>query len=226
MKIAVGAILFVTALGGVASHGQGFRFSQEEAADEAKEQARSQAIAGRLSTPCRAQLKNRKIMLMIGEQHSGGGISANQRNYGPHFEAINRRLRSLGLKTTTPEEVRKQIAQAEIDAYFKGDPDAALAASRRFGAAFVLRGVIASRATVNRLVDVNEVTVDMDFSLADASGRPVSEASAHGGSYAGADVRAMAARLIGEQADEVVATLYGDYCARAGLAEPRRGKQR
>ena len=76
------------------------------------------------------------------EQQVGGGILANQDNYGPHFQVINQRLRSLGLKTYTPEEIKKQIAQAEIDAYFKGNPDAALSASRRLGASFMLRGLI------------------------------------------------------------------------------------
>ena len=37
---------------------------------------------------------------------------------------------ALGLRTYTPEEIRSQIAQAEIDAYFRNDPDAALSASR------------------------------------------------------------------------------------------------
>jgi hypothetical protein len=202
---------------------QGFKFSQEDEAAKAREQGRRDAIAERLSTPCREQLKNRKIMLIIGEQ-SGGRVSANQQNYRPHFEAINQRLRALGLATTTPEEVRKQIAQAEIDAYFKGDPDAALAASRRFGTAFVLRGLIEARAGVNRLIHVNEVTVDMSFSLVDANGRMISDASAAGGSYAGSDTRTVAATLINEQADEVVAKLYGDYCSKAGLNEPKRRK--
>jgi hypothetical protein len=204
---------------------QGFKFSQEDEAAVANEQERQQAIDAWLSTPCRDQIKNRKIMLMIGERHSGGRVTANQQNYRPHFEAINRRLRGLGLRTTTPEEVRKQVAQAEIDAYFKGDPDAALAASRKFGAGFVLRGLIEDRATFNRIIQVNEVTVSMSFTLVDAGGRMISDASAQGGSYAGSDTRSMAATLINEQADEVVAKLYGEYCAIAGLGEARRRKQ-
>ncbi len=120
-----------------ASHAQGFKFSQEDGAAKAQEDARKQAISERLSTPCRDQLKDKKIMLIIGEQQLGGGILANQDNYGPHFQVINQRLRALGLKTYTPEEIKKQIAQAEIDAYFKGNPDAALSASRRLGASFV-----------------------------------------------------------------------------------------
>ena len=91
-------------------------------------------------------------MVVIGEVQSNGYIAAQQQNYGPHFEAINARLRSLGLRTYTPEEIRRQIAQAEIDAYFKNDPDAALAASKRLGASFVLRGLISSQATRNPMM--------------------------------------------------------------------------
>jgi hypothetical protein len=203
------------------SFAQGFKFSDQDPADKAKEEARSRSIAERLSTPCKAQLKNKKIMVVIGEQTSGGPISANQQNYGPHYEAINRRLRALGLRTNTPEEIRKQIAQAEIDAYFKGDPDAALAASRRYGASFVLRGLIEATAGVNQVVHVNEVTINMDFWLADSSGRPIGDATAHGESYAGSNVRGMAAKLIDEQADDVVSKLYSDYCENAAPARKK-----
>ncbi len=221
IQLSVGLVAVCFAAAGFA---QGFKFSQEDGAAKAKEQARQQAIAERLSTPCRDQLKDRKIMLIIGEQQAGGGILAQQENYGPHFQAINQRLRALGLKTYTPGEIKKQIAQAEIDAYFKGNPDAALSASRRLGASFVLRGLITSQASVNLVIRVNEVTVNLGFSLADAGGRMISDATAQGGSFAGSDIRSAAARLINEQADEVVAKLYSDYCTKAGLAEPKRKK--
>ncbi|HUO43763.1 MAG TPA: hypothetical protein VMT94_02480 [Burkholderiales bacterium] len=216
---------FIALCAVIAGHAQDFKFSQQDEAAAAAEQARQQAIAARLSTPCRAQLKNRKIMLVIGERQTGGGISADQKNYGPHFQAINQRLRALGLKTYTAEEIRQQIAQVEIDAYFRGDPDAALSASRRLGASFVLRGLITTQTDVNRVINVNEVTVNMEFWLTGADGRAISSATAHGGDYAGSDVRSVAARLIDEQGDEVVAKLYSDYCANAGAAEPGRKKQ-
>src|SRR5258706_6738758 len=190
-------VVELLALGGAGGgHAQGFKFSQEDNAAKAKEEARQQAIAERLSTPCKDQLKDKKIMLIIGEQQSGGGILANQDNYGPHFQIINQRLRALGLRTYTPEEIKKQVAQAEIDAYFKGNPDAALSASRRLGASFVLRGLITADARVNPIIRVNEVTVDMGVTLAESGGRMISDASAPGGSYARRGVRAAAGRLV------------------------------
>jgi hypothetical protein len=229
MKTVVAVVVAWIALCGAgAGHAQGFKFSQEDNTAKAKDEARQQAITERLSTPCGDQLKDKKIMLIIGEQQSGGGILANQDNYGPHFQVINQRLRALGLRTYTPEEIKKQVAQAEIDAYFKGNPDAALSASRRLGASFVLRGLITANTSVNPIIRVNEVTVNLGFSLADSNGRMVSDATAQGGSFSGSDIRSAAARLINEQADEVVAKLYSDYCSKGASApktsEPKRKK--
>ena len=122
------------------------------------------------------------------------------------------------MQTYTPEEIRKQIAQAEIDAYFRNDPDAALAAAKRLGASFVLRGLISSQATRNPVIAVNQVSVNMGFTLSGSNGRIISDVQASSSSYAGADVARMALTLVNEQAEEVVARLYGDYCRNAGLA--------
>ena len=142
------AIFFMLAAlaAGPAAAAEGFKFSEQDEADRAESEARQSRIAEQLSTPCRADLKGKKIMVVIGEMRSNGVIYAQQQNYGPHFQAINTRLRGLGLRSYTPEEIRRQIAQAEIDAYFRNDPDAALAASKRLGASFVLRGLISSQA--------------------------------------------------------------------------------
>jgi hypothetical protein len=195
---------------------QGFKFSQPDPAPAVEEAARQERIAQQLSTPCRAELKGKKIAVIIGEVQSNGYIAAQQQNYGPHFQAINARLRYLGLTTYTPEEIRRQIAQAEIDAYMRNDPDAALSAAKRLGASFILRGLITSQTVWNPLVRLEQVTVSMGFTLTGANGRIVSDTSATAGSYSGADVAGMALTLVNEQADEVVARLYGDYCRNAG----------
>jgi hypothetical protein len=197
--------------------GQGFKFSQQDDADRAEEEARQSRIADQLSTPCRASIKDKKIMVVIGEQQSNGVVSAQQQNYGTHFQAINTRLRALGLKTYTPEEIRRQIAQAEIDAYFRNDPDAALAASKKLGASFVLRGLISAQSGMNPLMAVNQVSINMDFTLYGSNGRVVADVHANSSSYAGADIQHMALTLVNEKADEVVAQLYADYCRNAGL---------
>ena len=82
---------------------------------------------------------------------------------------------------------------------------------------FVLRGLISAQASQNLVIAVNQVSVDMAFTLTGSDGRPISTADARSASYAGADVARMALTLVNEQADEVVARLYSDYCTRAGL---------
>jgi hypothetical protein len=201
----------------VSAQAQGFKFSNPTpgAAAEAEAETRRQhTISAQLATPCRDRIRNRKIMVLIGEERNGF-VLASQDGFGRHVDAVNTRLQSLGLKTYSPEQIRQQVAQEEIDAYFKNDPDRALSASRRMAAQYVLRGVIASRASRNAIVNVNQVSVNMSFTLTDAAGRPVSTATASNESYAGSDTSGMALTLIEERADQVVAKLYSDYCQNA-----------
>ena len=214
------ACAFALATGGV--HAQGFKFSGEVDEDKAEREAREDRIAVQLSTPCRAELKNKKIMVVIGEEKAGAYLVWQEaQNHGPHYEAINRRLRALGLRTYTPEEIRRQVAQAEREAIMRNDPDAALSAQKRLGASFVLRGLVRTHATRNPMMAVNQVSATMGFTLTGSDGRPVANAEARSASYAGADVSRMALTLVNEQADEVVASLYADYCRNAGLGAPK-----
>ena len=197
-----------------AAQAQGFKFSEEDKAEKeqaAQGKARVQAL---LDTPCKVKLKNQKIMVLIG-QSQNGYINATQAGFSPHFDAINRRLQSVGLKTATQEQIRSQIKQAEIDAYFKNDADAALSASQRMQAQYVLRGLISTAASYNRMVNVNQVTVSMAFTLTNASGKVLSQANAESASYAGQDPIGTALTMINEQADELVAHLYSDYCGKS-----------
>lgn len=218
---AVAAVLALPFAASLAA-AQGFKFGQPDDTDRLEREAREDRIAVQLSTPCRADLKNKKIMVVIGEERSNGWVYWHQQNHGPVYEAINRRLRALGLRTFTPEEIRRQIAQAEVEAAMRNDPDAALNASKRLGASFVLRGHVTSQATRNPMMAVNQVAVNLDFTLVGSDGRPVSHAEAHSASYAGADVARMALTLVNEQADEIVAQLYADYCRKAGMGAPAK----
>jgi hypothetical protein len=206
---------------------QGFKFEKDPGAQQkaAEEAARQGRVAANLSTPCKDAIKNKRIAVIIGEEQTNGVVLARQENYGPHFQLINGRLQALGLRTYTPEEIRKQIAQAEIDAYFKNNPDAALSAAKRLGANFVLRGLIVSQAAYNPIVRVNQVSVGMGFTLAASDGRTVANAAANAASYAGPDVRAMALTLLNENADEVVSKLYSEYCRNAEIAAPAKSRK-
>ena len=192
-----------------------FKFSEEEEKAKGEDQARAQRIGQLVSAPCKQQLKNKKIMLVIAER-TANGYNTTQSRYGPHFQAINHRLRALGLKTYTQEEIRAQIAQAELEAHFRNDPDAAINASKKLGASFILRGLITTQTGINPMLKINEVAVHMGFTLVSAGGKTISSVAAKDESYSGTDTLGMALTLVNEQADEVVARLYNDYCRSAG----------
>jgi hypothetical protein len=199
-----------------AANAQGFKFSDEDNSRKAAEAERQAKVEALLATPCMEKIKNQKIVVLVGENRNGM-VVAQQSEFDAHFNAINKRLRALGLRTYTKEEIRKQIAQAEIDAYFKNKPDAAISASKRLAAQYILRGLIDTQMSRNAVINVNQVSVRLDFTLTGADGRMISEASASNESYAGRDVLGMALTLINERADEVVAQLYSDYCRKAGI---------
>src|SRR5581483_6634986 len=120
-----------------------FRFSTQEQQERANQQAleAQRALATRqlVSVPCQDKLKNRKILQLVAER-SSGRWQTRQEDYASFFDIIDARLRALGLKTYTQQQIKGRIAQAEMDAYFNNDPDAALAASKRLAADYVLRG--------------------------------------------------------------------------------------
>src|SRR5664279_319977 len=103
LKRAIAMLVMLVPLSAGPAAAQGFKFSQPDEADRVEEEARQSDIAEQLSTPCRAGIKDKKIMVVIGEVQSNGVIAAQQQNYGRHFQAINSRLRALGLKTYTSE---------------------------------------------------------------------------------------------------------------------------
>lgn len=221
----------------------GFSFSQEDE-KEANAQAsrsaeQSERVAQLMSIPCKDELREKKIAVVIGERHNdtqmAGRISmvqaaptftkkrsrvavieptgrGSQANYGVLFNEINQRLRDIGLKTYSEAEISAQVAQAEMEAFLNNDMDAAASAANRLSAHFFLRGVIDSRSQVNPVLGINEVFVTMAFTLVDASGRIISNVAAKGDAYSGQDTLSVALALVREQADLVVARLYHDYC--------------
>ena len=212
------ALLFAFAFALAASHAhaQGFKFSNEDTAEKEQEAARQDKVRALLQTPCRNKIKDQKIVVLIGESRNGR-INASQGAFSLHFDAINSRLRGLGLKTYTQAQITQQVAQAEVDAYFKNDPDAAISASKRLAAQYILKGLITTQASRNAVINVNQVNVSMNFTLTGADGRMISQASADNASFAGQDASGMALTLINERADEIVARLYSDYCRAAGV---------
>ena len=203
---------------GLSAQAQGFKFSDPDPGAKADKDAadkRSAKVQEMLAAPCLNRIKNQKIMVVIAE-NKDGTINANQAAYNTHVSAINDRLQAVGLRTFTPTQIRAQVAQAEVNAFFKNDADAAISASRRLAAQYILRGVITSSTHRNAIVNVNQVSIGMKFTLTGANGRMISQSSASNESYAGHDVAGMALTLVEESAEEVVAKLYSDHCRATG----------
>jgi len=191
-----------------------FKFSDDEASEKAESAAKSQGSPG-ISAACRERLKKERVLVLVAER-GNNGINADQGRYGLHFQGIDRRLQKQGMRTFSQDEIKKQVAQAEVDAFFRNDPDAALAAAKKLGASLSLRGVISSRREVNPVLKINEVYLNIGFTLVGADGRAISEAGAAAESYAGGDTLGMALTLLNEQADGVVGRLLQGYCAASG----------
>lgn len=197
----------------VAASANAFRFSEEDAKAKAEAEA-SKVAAIEISPACRKRLGGERVLLLIAER-GNSGINAEQSRYSLHFNGIEKRLRSYGMRTYSQGEIRKMIAQAEIDAYFRNDPDAALAAAKKLGATLTLGGMISSQRGINPVLGINEVAVNMGFVLL-AGKRSLAEAGAKADSYSGTDTVGMALKLIDEQADAVVNQLVSGYCANRG----------
>ena len=194
-----------------------FKESEDREAEERRRAAeeRSAEIERLLAVPCDERLKNKKIALIIGERVETQGIVYEPGKYGPLFQEISRRLRDLGLRTYTWEQIQAQIAAEEVKAFLNNDVDAAATAARRLGAGYFLRGMIRSKVRMNPVVRTEEVFVTMAFTLVDASGRTLSSVTAGGDSYSGPDPMETALRIVRSEADLAVARLYHDFCLNA-----------
>lgn len=193
---------------------QAFSFAEEDAKQQAASRPKGGAPAA-LPAACRDRLKDERVTVLIAER-GNSGFNADQSRYSLHFQGIDRRLQKQGMRTFSQDEVKKRVAQAEIDAYFRNDPDAAMGAAKKLGGTMFLRGVISSRRSINPVLGINEVAVHMSFALAGSDGRPIADAGASSESYSGSDTVGMALTLINEQADAVVGRLLRGYCAERG----------
>ncbi|MCK5544367.1 MAG: hypothetical protein KAI35_04060, partial [Desulfobulbaceae bacterium] len=210
---------FVTALAllSLAQISHAFSFEEHETQEKREETTRLEAerteIHNLMAIPCKSELKEKKIAVIIGELHADGRMTTKQSNYGLLFQEINKRMRHVGMRTYTQEEITEHIAQAEIDAFLSNNMDAAASAATRLKADFILRGMIHSRTNVNPVIGIKEVFISMAFTLVDSSGRIISDVTAKGDSFSGQDTISVTLDLVKTKADSVVARLYHDYCA-------------
>lgn len=200
--------------------GSGFSFSDYEKNEALAEQAQTQQtqenVRELLAVQCSNRLKNQRIALLIGEQISGRHQQVEQTNDGLLFDEINHRLRGLGLKTLTQQQIHEQIADAERTAFLNNDIDAAVSAANRLRADFLLRGLISVKTQRNPVLGIDEVFVTLTLNLVDQRGRPISSVSATADAYVANDRLQTALALVRDKADLMLAQLYNDYCRQGG----------
>lgn len=191
-----------------------FSFSEaekEEASEEQAQQAKNQKeINQLLSVRCQRQLKKKKIAVILGRDNA-------RENSKILFMEVNDKLQRLGLKTYSQKEISAQIAQEEMDAFLSNNMDSAASAARRLSADFMLRGIIRSKTRINPIIKVNEVSINMVFTLIDSSGRIISNVSAHDENYSGQNTLEAALAMVKEKSGLMVAQLYHDYCTQGPI---------
>jgi len=191
-------------------------FDEHERAEAEQEWARESAKQGYvqelLNAPCNSAAKRRSVALVLYEDTPGGRRKVADPGFSPLFSEIVGHLNALGIKTYSQEQIRARIAQAELEAVASGDIDAAISASRRLGAGYVLRGQIAARAGTNRVVGIEEVFVNVSLSLSNSAGKLLVTTGARGDSWAGQDVVGAALEIVRRDSDRLAAEINNAIC--------------
>lgn len=194
-----------------------FSFSEDNEQIEKEENAdatnKQKKISSLLAVPCKKGRRALKVVVMIGEKSNGNYISRKQSNYSPLFQAVNASLNDVGFQTYTQKEITDQIAQAEIDAFLTNDMDAAATAASRLKANLMLQGMVTKITRKNPILNINEVFVNINFTLVNVSGeRRICTVSSKSDSFSGADTLNVALDLIRNEADLIAAELFNCHC--------------
>ncbi len=169
---------------------------------------------------CPASMQKAKIAVMIGQEFQDGrrrifyntGQKTGLAAYKQILNEFNAGFSRLGLTTATAEEINEQIAQEEQEAFLNNDLDAALSASSRLGAKYMIQGNISTTLNTNRMVDVDEIFITVSLFLVDRKGKRLSTATVSDSSYTDANIAESVGLLITEKADSIVATLFSPIC--------------
>ncbi|WP_374448744.1 hypothetical protein [Stella sp.] len=170
--------------------------------------------AALIDPACRRRLAGRKIAIVFTEIREDGGRLIQQKRYAGVFPLVADALRRAGMTVYTQEEINRQVAQEEMRRFLNNEADAALTAFQRLGAAYVLRATIESRAIMNPMIRVKQVSVNVAFALSASSGGILGQADMSSASFTGADPLPVVRDIVREQIDGTVADLYASVCAR------------
>jgi hypothetical protein len=208
-----------------------FSFSTYESNEANADQAAAEVSLTKLHCP--SSLKSKKIAIMIGENHRDERpghyraytalitvgdpdwdrrFGTRKSVYGPLVEQFNQGFHQLGLKTFSAAEINDQIAREEQEAFLNDDLDAAMTASERLQADYILKGIISTLAQTNKSVKVDELFITISLSLVDTKGNQVSTAQVSETTFSDADIMNTVHKMVNKRANAIIAKLFAGIC--------------
>jgi hypothetical protein len=171
----------------------GFSFSREEEKDRATRFGKADEIRARLQAPCPEALRQRPIMIDITEESRADGLVSTERS-SRFAELVNLNLQQAGL-TTSLASSQGRTGRAP-----------------RSQGSYSVQGVVFSQQGANRIIRLNEASINAEIALRDPAGRIITMVEVSGERFAGQDSSAAARALTKEQAHDASSQLYTAFC--------------
>jgi hypothetical protein len=188
-----------TAAGRPARNPSGFSFSREEEKDRAAQFAKDDEIRARLQAPCPTALRQRPIVIDITEESRADGLIVTERS-SRFAQLVDQHLQQAGLTTSLAGTSGRS-----------GGAASAGRAARPQGT-YSIQGVVFSQQGANRIIRLNETSVNAEIALRDPAGRIITMVEVSGERFAGQDSSAAARALTKEQASVASSQLYTAFC--------------
>jgi hypothetical protein len=163
----------------------------------------------KLPLECRKRVHNKKVLVLVDERYADEYHMV-QEDYGSLVGIISFQLQAFGLRTFTNTEQRQYLADLRARDYFTASDTVSVPLP--LDTDFILRGVIRSIVAENPILKINEVHMDIWMDLREPYGRILADATTPTSSYAGMNTLSMAMELVKEEADDLLAQLFEDYC--------------
>jgi len=180
----------------------GFSFSREEEKDRTTRFGKDDEIRARLQAPCPDALRQRPIVIDITEESRAEGLLFTERS-SRFAELVNLNLQQAGLTTSMagpqgPPAAARSGAKAGRAPYPKGS--------------YTVQGVVFSEQGANRIIRLNEASLNAEVALRDPAGRIITMVEVSGERFAGQNTSAATRALTKEQAHDAASQLYAAFC--------------
>jgi hypothetical protein len=183
----------------------GFSFAREEEKDRATRFGKEDEIRARLQAPCPDALRQRPIVIDITEESRADGLVSTERS-SRFAQLVNLNLQQAGLTTSLAGSQGQPAGAATGRSAVKAGR-----APRPQGS-YSIQGVVFSEQGANRIIRLNEASVNAEIALRDPAGRIITMVEVSGERFAGQNSSAAARALTKEQANDASSQLYTAFC--------------